>query len=332
MAACADTGSDKPLAAIGHITAQTLTSPLLKIGKLRTPHNAQLAREIARHIVRPGYNLEIAVGLGGSTQPPSLRLLAYLAPLLELGQSFADAEVTQPKLRVVAAHEVSSSTNGLDPDIARARALQAGQVLTRLSRLYSSDVRPSFEHQSMQDLLDHGLLSDAEHLQQLIDKPGPHMEKLQKLLQRATSKHASTEDSDEQKRILATYVAAHGLSFHNYRHSDVHGTIKLGGQGESPFDAMQQYMAERALQLGEHVTNSSPEDGTQQVTLRMHAGVIPPYYLESPFELTVETSSETVPDTASQAAELYHAHGLRSNTDFHHVPDRMSQTMKDYLL
>lgn len=332
--ACFDARTEAPVHAIGQVAARILTSPLLRVGELRSGQNIQLVREVARHVAIPGHRLEVAVGLGGSVQPPSMRLLAYFTPLLEIGQSFVDADTRPPALRVIAAHEVSSKVNGLDPDIAKHRAEQAGQMLTRLVRIYSRGVGSnlSFEHLSMDDLIKHDLAADAKHIRELIDGTGPHQTTLNKMMRRATVKHANTNDTSAMKRILAAYVAAHGLSFHNYRYPEVHGTIKLGGQGEAPFDQLQQYMAERALKRGEHSTNHCPGGGTRQVSLRMRAGTLPPYYLEADGELTVETTSEEMPDSATNAAKLYEARGLRSGSDFQHLPGQVSRSIKDFLI
>ncbi len=326
---CAHAGGADPVYSIGFVVGRTLTSPELRVGDIKKPANRQLVLEIARHALLPDYTLELVTALGGSETPPTLRAIAYVTPALELAKACQESGLAQPAVRLVAAHAVSSSLNGLDPEIAEMRAHQLLNLVDRLQETVYPNIKVAKEHLSVSALSKKGHESDTEHLLTIlqdgsVENETPIHRALRKLAQRAV-KHASIDDGDQHARVVAGYGAAHGLTYRNYRYPDTDGTIKIGGQGEAAFDVVQQYMADRAKINGETVSNHDKQGSPVLVSLRTVAGTIPPYYLEGPAELTVESPSTAIPSTVSAAAEYYAQAGLRSGIDFANVPDPVRQ-------
>ena len=228
------TGDTERARALGFVVAGILTMPQIKIGDRRKPTNVQLVQEVTNQVLCEDNNLEISVALGGSEQPPSLRLVSYVSPMLEIGSLFARQHLPVPTLRVVAAHAVSSTLNGLDAKRAHERANQATTIIDRLVEMYYPECRSSvvFEHLEVDELQEKGHDKDTAYLLEILegedDSPTEVTSSLVKLLARATKRHASGRDAQEHASVLAGYGAAHGLSFHNYRYPSVTSAIKIG--------------------------------------------------------------------------------------------------------
>lgn len=322
---CEQEGTADRAHALGKVVAHVLTDPALKIGERRKSATIQLVTELANHCLG-NETLEVTTALGGSEDAPSVRLISYISPLLEIGSVFAAADMVPPRMRVVAAHAVSSTLNGLDAEIATRRANQASTLICNLATLFYPECVQQLEIEAltMEELRAVGHSEDTEHLLKLIhskEQDEPVQASLQKLLGRATKKHASHLNEEQHAQILAGYGAAHGLSFHNYRFPHVKSAIKIGGQGEAPFDVIQQHMTDRAAEHGEHVVNTS-SGSPILVNLRSRAGTIPPYHLEGAAEITADTPPDQMP-LLSEAIQHYHAAGLRSGEDLSHLPERL---------
>lgn len=326
---CAD-GSD-PVRGIGFVVARTLTSKELKIGELNKPVNRQFVLEVARHALLDDYGLEVVTAFGGSESVPTLRAIPYSTPALELAKACDDAGLTQPTVRFVAAHAVSSSLNGLNSETARVRADQILGLTDRLRDVAYPNINITNEHLSLDELRKRGYESDTEHLLEILtsestaDGVAEVRNALEKLV-RLSGKHADSTDESQLQRTAAGYAAAHGFAYHNYGyHKD--GVIKFGGQGEAPFDTIQQYMASRSVAMGLQVGNLDKDGLPILVNLRTRAGTIPPYYTEGLDELTVV--SKGVPGTVDAAIEHYRNAGLRSGSDFSNLPQHVMDQWGD---
>jgi hypothetical protein len=320
---------------IGQVSAAALACPYLKIGQLRSPQNMQAVRELSRAVMSPDYNLEIAVGLGGSEMAPSLRLPSYVLPALEIGRSLVSVGVA-PRLRVFLAHEVSSAANDLDTDIAKARATQASLLIKSFAEEFYPDCAPSLSitHTSMDELRQKGLEQDKDILvRPMLPNDGNGQDTTSDALCKisARAEKHSERPSGELPEIACLYAAAHGLAFHNYRYPEVGGVIKIGGQGEAPFDVIQQYMSDVAFANGNYVANLATNSQPQTVGLRSKAGTIPPYYLEGSSELTVDSRPNDIPGNTQEIVDLYNANGLRSGSDYLQMPDAVQSRYCGYL-
>ena len=255
-----------------------------------------------------------------------------------------DRDRVPPIARFYNAHTISSAINGLTAEAAERRAEQASHLITNYVEQFYPDVAPYVQQETIDiaEIRAKGMNEDAQVLLDILHTPiqGLSSDELAirqalEKLRRASAKHAG-ESFEQQELILCTYAAAHGITFHNYGNPSVSGVIKLGGQGEAPFDLIQQHMATRHLIFGETaLSNIDVAGNTQLVNLRTKAGLLPPYYLERDAEgihreFTVESTADDIPESTRAMADHYKAHGLRTGEDFLHLPLRIQPVFSGF--
>lgn len=314
------------------ICAGILHAPGLKLpgSKIVSDQNAQLLREVTKKQLDPTYPLDITVALGGSEDAASLRLPAYVGPALDIAQLFVDRDIEAPVVRIVAAYDISATLNGLNRVVAKRRADEAYSLIEHYAHTFYPDLTTAGlikgDAPTMDDMRNAGLEADAKLLHDLMtcdeaDLQSPHLEiaKTLKGLERASQKRSS---GGYDPLVVAAYSAAHGITFRNYATTQTGGAIKIGGQGEAPFDAIQAYMT--GLHADDDpatLTNINAAGRPQPISLRNKAGLLPPYYTEGPDEVTIDTPIEQRPVSFDDLTDHYKRHGLRSGSDFAHLPE-----------
>jgi hypothetical protein len=335
----------------GYITASIMLLPSLKmtegdVARHNTPTNTQLLREVALKVLDPEKrNLEISVAIGGSEQPPSLRLPTYIQPALDIASIFLDRGIKPPQIRIFNAFPISSSINGLDKTKAAHRADQAQGLMASYIQTFHPELTShvSFEELSYEEVLEKSHAEDAAALLRILRSDSVDLDAEEKTaqtalkkLRRAADKHHQG-DGEDVDAIICGYAASHGLAFHNYGYPSVDGVIKIGGRGEAPFDILQQFMANRhAKSEGAHVANRAKNGSPQLVSLRNQAGSVPPYYPETSVEtgdteLTVDNRAEDIPHSVPELLGAYAVARLFSAKDFDQLPSRIAAHYTGFL-
>lgn len=301
-------------------------------GKISNPINVQLLREtLSCAIPSPAYRpyvLEVGIGLGGSELCPSLRTPVYIQPSLEIAEAFLGSDIVAPVIRIFNAHKVSSTLNSLNPDVAQHRANQASDFISAYVAQFYSHLRDRIVIEDLDiNQIDMSLyLNDVNLLTSLLDAE-PELLNVEEQrarqalerLKRSAQKH-SAEPEAKIEEVVCGYAATHGISFKNYGDATTDGVIKLGGQGESQFDVIQQFLALAHAKIGDVPVANINSDGLPQlICLRTRAGTIPPYYPETS-ELTVESDPSEIPVDIAELQAGYKQRGLLSGGDFDHLP------------
>lgn len=330
----------------GMVAGRVLTLSGIKHpeGKLKNPSNVQLLREILRSSMRRSepltpYRMEVSIGLGGSELPASIRTLAYIQPAIDILCSFDGTRLlSRPEGRVFNAHRISSALNGLDAATAKRRSEETAKLIEEYAGTFFQGVNLRLEEiDPSVDIYADLFEEDVEYLGQLFAHPPDSKElgeeerlvrvALEKL-KRAARKH-SNEGEDKIEAIVCGYAATHGQAFKNYGHANVpDAVVKLGGQGEAPFDVIQQNLAQRHVHNA-RFSNPSTEAKTQLINLRTVAGAVPPYYPEAG-EITMESSPDEVPTDLNLLEKKYRTLGLMSVRDFEHLPKEVREHLPDF--
>jgi hypothetical protein len=336
---------------IGFINAAIITLPNLKtttgkgVATYNTPTNTQIVREVTRKLLNPDRNLEVTVALGGSEQAPSLRLPTYIQPALDIAAIFVSRDRQPPTLRIVNAFQISSTLNGLDPQLAEHRATQAEQLMGAYIDTFHQELVPHvrMERLTFEEVAAKTEAIDAEMLESIMNADSESLNPEESIaqqallrLRRAAAKHYQGGDQ-EVDAIICGYAATHGLAFHNYGYPDVDGVIKIGGRGEAPFDVIQQFMASAYAKLGQMpVANRTSRGTTQLTSLRSVAGTIPPYYPETSqttgmIEPTVDSTVEDIPNSHAELVDMYASNGLLSGVDLAQLPSHIALDYAQFL-
>lgn len=335
--------ADDPLLicrSFGAITAKLLTMPSIKIpnNKVETPEAIQIMRSVLATLVDPNHRLEIAVAFGGSEGPATLRTAPYIHPALETAEIFNKFGAPTPRVRIFNAHEVSSSINGLDANVAKKRADQTSRFMRAYVSHFAPTICPSVivSDCSFDELRSLSHDEDSDMLLKLLRSEETTLspeellaQSAMKALLRSARKHSQSAVNIEE--TVAGYAAAHGLSFKNYGYSDVDSVIKIGGEGESKFDQIQFFMANRHHNLGRTVTNLNINGKPQPISRRNRAGLIPPYYREGAGEFSLDSDPDSLSEDINQLTQHYSASGLRSGSDFTFLPQHVAPGYLDFV-
>lgn len=237
---------------------------------------------IARDLVEPDFRVAIRVVMGATEEMP-LRALSYLAPALQMMESFKERNVYVPQLQVVFANNISGVLNGQD----QTKIADQTQRFALLARDYTSEFFGNVSD-SVIFLMDKPLDKGSVIRGELID------------LTKVLIEHLSDETADQlskkgmrfSSRVNNFYAAAHVL-VHDIDSEDIlvpffpdqndavnpQSIISLGGQQEKLFYKIRH-------EIKPHLDPKYRSVRTLQYFTRHY---VPPYYMANGGDVSMDS-------------------------------------------
>jgi len=240
----------------------------------------------------------LRTGIGASTQPVPMRILAYALPVLTIARRFQANFGASPQVELFTGEEGGIGCNGMDPDVVKNNTGKAFRIIKDFVEAFYPDVKDSFALADDKEWSDPKIQLLINYLENILLAEAETNEELGKIV-KELKKRGTVYGGENGAENAVKYAAFHVICFRDVPtidaylgdrdHSGRH-VISFGGASEAAFDFIRDILVARFTV--EDFNQFASDSGREELrinhdlpaldtrsTVIANTGVIPPYFL-----------------------------------------------------